>query len=76
MGPGGQPVQQRTLAVATASAAFAANNVRSRRLPSLIPQKPRSPVSMPGAGAVKEIPGTAQYVGCIVDGQDAHDIID
>ena len=28
------------------------------------------------AGVVKEILGTAQYVGCTVDGQDPHDIID
>ena len=31
MGPGGQPVQQRTLAVATASAASAASNLQSCR---------------------------------------------
>merc|ERR1712156_240179 len=28
------------------------------------------------AGVVKEILGTAQSVGCIVDGQDPHDVID
>ena len=28
------------------------------------------------AGVVKEILGTAQSVGCTVDGQDPHDIID
>merc|ERR1712204_146467 len=37
--------------------------------------RPRS-MSKNLAGVVKEILGTAQSVGCTVDGQDPHDIID
>merc|ERR1711990_1066859 len=37
--------------------------------------RPRS-MSKNLAGVVKEILGTAQSVGCTIDGQDPHDIID